>query len=173
MFKKALGEVRGIKRYGTGFAPLDEVRPSFDQVVHDDSRLMSPYLKPKGIVQGGDRHLLSSVLLYGPWTQTRKNRGPLNRDAPPRLLLVRHGVRGDTPRRCPPWRERSPQVCPKPWYSRLLGEMASHHIQSRVCLQSPRPGYPSGHREDRRGRCPKHKRRSLTRHNRRRNHNLD
>jgi len=25
-FKKALGEVRGIKRYGTGFAPLDEVR---------------------------------------------------------------------------------------------------------------------------------------------------
>jgi imidazoleglycerol-phosphate dehydratase len=24
-FKKALGEVRGIKRYGTGFAPLDEV----------------------------------------------------------------------------------------------------------------------------------------------------
>jgi len=26
-FKKALGEVRGIKRYGTGFAPLDEVRP--------------------------------------------------------------------------------------------------------------------------------------------------
>jgi len=29
VFKKALGEVRGIKRYGTGFAPLDEVRPSF------------------------------------------------------------------------------------------------------------------------------------------------
>jgi len=27
VFKKALGEVRGIKRYGTGFAPLDEVRP--------------------------------------------------------------------------------------------------------------------------------------------------
>lgn len=27
-FKKALGEVRGIKRYGTGFAPLDEVRLS-------------------------------------------------------------------------------------------------------------------------------------------------
>ena len=26
VFKKALGEVRGIKRYGTGFAPLDEVR---------------------------------------------------------------------------------------------------------------------------------------------------
>jgi hypothetical protein len=25
-FKKALGEVRGIRRYGTGFAPLDEVR---------------------------------------------------------------------------------------------------------------------------------------------------
>ena len=25
-FKEALGEVRGIKRYGTGFAPLDEVR---------------------------------------------------------------------------------------------------------------------------------------------------
>jgi imidazoleglycerol-phosphate dehydratase len=24
-FKKALGEVRGIRRYGTGFAPLDEV----------------------------------------------------------------------------------------------------------------------------------------------------
>jgi hypothetical protein len=24
-FKQALGEVRGIKRYGTGFAPLDEV----------------------------------------------------------------------------------------------------------------------------------------------------
>jgi imidazoleglycerol-phosphate dehydratase len=28
-FKKALGEVRGIKRYGTGFAPLDEVRQPF------------------------------------------------------------------------------------------------------------------------------------------------
>lgn len=25
-FKEALGEVRGIRRYGTGFAPLDEVR---------------------------------------------------------------------------------------------------------------------------------------------------
>jgi imidazoleglycerol phosphate dehydratase HisB len=25
-FKQALGEVRGIRRYGTGFAPLDEVR---------------------------------------------------------------------------------------------------------------------------------------------------
>ncbi len=24
-FKEALGEVRGIRRYGTGFAPLDEV----------------------------------------------------------------------------------------------------------------------------------------------------
>ena len=24
-FKNALGEVRGIRRYGTGFAPLDEV----------------------------------------------------------------------------------------------------------------------------------------------------
>lgn len=27
-FKQALGEVRGIKRYGTGFAPLDEVNIS-------------------------------------------------------------------------------------------------------------------------------------------------
>lgn len=26
-FKEALGEVRGIRRYGTGFAPLDEVSP--------------------------------------------------------------------------------------------------------------------------------------------------
>lgn len=26
-FKLALGERRGIRRYGTGFAPLDEVRP--------------------------------------------------------------------------------------------------------------------------------------------------
>lgn len=24
-FKQALGEVKGIRRYGTGFAPLDEV----------------------------------------------------------------------------------------------------------------------------------------------------
>lgn len=24
-FKQALGEIKGIKRYGTGFAPLDEV----------------------------------------------------------------------------------------------------------------------------------------------------
>lgn len=24
-FKAALGEIRGIRRYGTGFAPLDEV----------------------------------------------------------------------------------------------------------------------------------------------------
>ena len=28
-FKQALGEVRGIRRYGTGFAPLDEVHFSF------------------------------------------------------------------------------------------------------------------------------------------------
>lgn len=28
-FKQALGEVRGIRRYGTGFAPLDEVDFSF------------------------------------------------------------------------------------------------------------------------------------------------
>ena len=28
-FKQALGEVRGIRRYGTGFAPLDEVHCSF------------------------------------------------------------------------------------------------------------------------------------------------
>jgi hypothetical protein len=28
-FKQALGEVRGIKRYGTGFAPLDEVNRLF------------------------------------------------------------------------------------------------------------------------------------------------
>ena len=27
-FKQALGEVRGIRRYGTGFAPLDEVLSS-------------------------------------------------------------------------------------------------------------------------------------------------
>ena len=27
--KQALGEVRGIRRYGTGFAPLDEVRSTF------------------------------------------------------------------------------------------------------------------------------------------------
>lgn len=29
-FKQALGEVRGIQRYGTGFAPLDEVRHLWD-----------------------------------------------------------------------------------------------------------------------------------------------
>ena len=28
-FKQALGEVRGIRRYGTGFAPLDEVWLAF------------------------------------------------------------------------------------------------------------------------------------------------
>ena len=28
-FKQALGEVRGIRRYGTGFAPLDEVESLF------------------------------------------------------------------------------------------------------------------------------------------------
>lgn len=36
-FKQALGEVRGIRRYGTGFAPLDEVRPC--DVVSGLSRL--------------------------------------------------------------------------------------------------------------------------------------
>jgi len=35
-FKKALGEVRGIKRYGTGFAPLDEVRPFILTTDNDD-----------------------------------------------------------------------------------------------------------------------------------------
>jgi len=35
-FKKALGEVRGIKRYGTGFAPLDEVRPFISTANNDD-----------------------------------------------------------------------------------------------------------------------------------------
>lgn len=28
-FKQALGEIKGIRRYGTGFAPLDEVWPLF------------------------------------------------------------------------------------------------------------------------------------------------
>ena len=32
-FKQALGEVRGIRRYGTGYAPLDEVsRPIRDLI---------------------------------------------------------------------------------------------------------------------------------------------
>ena len=33
-FKQALGEVRGIRRYGTGFAPLDEVKKSCSVVVY-------------------------------------------------------------------------------------------------------------------------------------------
>jgi imidazoleglycerol-phosphate dehydratase len=32
-FKQALGEVRGIRRYGTGYAPLDEVGTSFPHIV--------------------------------------------------------------------------------------------------------------------------------------------
>lgn len=31
-FKQALGEVRGIRRYGTGFAPLDEVRVILSEI---------------------------------------------------------------------------------------------------------------------------------------------
>ena len=45
-FKKALGEVRGIKRYGTGFAPLDEVKPSFSTADDDDrTNIVLPQLE--------------------------------------------------------------------------------------------------------------------------------
>lgn len=33
-FKEALGEVRGIRRYGTGFAPLDEASLRYDPNTH-------------------------------------------------------------------------------------------------------------------------------------------
>lgn len=36
-FKLALGERRGIRRYGTGFAPLDEVSPCLSRSPPDDS----------------------------------------------------------------------------------------------------------------------------------------
>ena len=35
-FKEALGEVRGIRRYGTGFAPLDEVNHVYRPVAEVD-----------------------------------------------------------------------------------------------------------------------------------------
>lgn len=47
-FKNALGEVRGIQRYGTGHAPLDEARPVFSQaiivfivLIHSSSQALS------------------------------------------------------------------------------------------------------------------------------------
>ena len=33
-WRKAVGPVRGIKRYGTGFAPLDEVSRRFSYILH-------------------------------------------------------------------------------------------------------------------------------------------
>lgn len=38
-FKKALGERRGIRRYGTGFAPLDEVRTVLAAATRSESGL--------------------------------------------------------------------------------------------------------------------------------------
>lgn len=45
-FKEALGEVRGIRRYGTGFAPLDEVRTCIrsDSTVSPCIKLSRPCL---------------------------------------------------------------------------------------------------------------------------------
>ena len=46
-FKQALGEVRGIRRYGTGFAPLDEVcsrRPA--DIVSTHGSAHRPYRAP-------------------------------------------------------------------------------------------------------------------------------
>lgn len=60
-FKQALGEVRGIRRYGTGFAPLDEVHRSF---------LLSPIVSLTfclGTVSGCHRYLLSAILCVGSW----------------------------------------------------------------------------------------------------------
>ena len=42
-FKQALGEVRGIKRYGTGFAPLDEVRPSAFSLAYKTAHFKALY----------------------------------------------------------------------------------------------------------------------------------
>jgi len=55
-FKNALGEVRGIRRFGTGFAPLDEVIPFRTHC------FLTAYDSRPGLVQSGYRHMLSSVL---------------------------------------------------------------------------------------------------------------
>jgi len=55
-FKNALGEVRGIRRYGTGFAPLDEVI-SFSTLC-----FLTTYESRPGLVQGRYRHMFSAVL---------------------------------------------------------------------------------------------------------------
>src|SRR5258707_14104764 len=53
-FKQALGEVRGIRRYGTGHAPLDEVCKT--------SRFLANIHILVGFIAGCRRYLRSAVL---------------------------------------------------------------------------------------------------------------
>ena len=88
-FKQALGEVRGIRRYGTGFAPLDEVYNlylSYTAVLTPNS----------GVIARCYRHLRAAVLLHRPGHEARKSGRPLDRDVATYFLLVRHrGWRDD------------------------------------------------------------------------------
>lgn len=57
-WRQALGPVRGIKRFGTGFAPLDEVRrPALAFL------LPSTLSSRPGIVKSGRRYIEQTLLL--------------------------------------------------------------------------------------------------------------
>lgn len=60
-FKEALGERRGIRRYGTGFAPLDEVRPSPSSA--SSPRRMLTLLSLSGSLPRRSRHLFPPLFL--------------------------------------------------------------------------------------------------------------
>lgn len=92
-FKQALGEVRGIRRYGTGHAPLDEVCIS-----HCPCSELRLHL---GSVARGNRHIRATVLCRISEPDKREDWRPLNRDDPPRLSFVCDDCRCHPTHRCP------------------------------------------------------------------------
>jgi len=86
-FKKALGEVRGIKRYGTGHAPLDEVGaiPCAYSVIRHHL----------GSIARSNRHIGTTILCRISELDKREDRRSLYRDDSTRISLFRYGSRCD------------------------------------------------------------------------------
>lgn len=57
-WRKALGPVKGIKRYGTGFAPLDEV----NDLYRLPDAVPQTFKCFTGVVESSSRHLISAIL---------------------------------------------------------------------------------------------------------------
>lgn len=143
--------LRGIRRFGTGFAPLDEVRLS--PLGSQDA--LAELQRCAGTGKSGHRHLEQTDMLHRLEAAKRKDRRPLVRDDTSRLLLLRHGSPAHLARRRPQGRERPPQVrCLTGLESCerliLLSKGGSQLQSARACDQA-------GYRTDRRVGYPEHK----------------